>query len=189
MRPAAWRVDRVAGGGVLVPSCAAADTGGDALDAAVAEVEKIEVAGNASLENEATIDETLNLAEPSADIAPVPVPLTVGLNKQQTAAAKRSWRVELGQISAPPTALEGGEAPAEEGSPPPAGVSTAFFRERTTERGAVPAAVLDGASAADYNMQMKLLRSARRGPASAACGAAGGVASSIARRPGPLENT
>ena len=137
----------------------------------VAEVEKIEVAGNASLENEATIDETLNLAEPSADIAPVPVPLTVGLNKQQTAAAKRSWRVDLGQISAPPTALEGGEAPAEEGSPPPAGVSTAFFRERTTERGAVPAAALDGASAADYNMQMKLLRSARRGPASAACGA------------------
>ena len=70
----------------------------------MAEVEKIEVAGNASLENEATIDETLNLAEPSADIAPVPVPLTVGLNKQRVAAAKRSCRVELAR-SAPPTAL------------------------------------------------------------------------------------
>ena len=35
-------------------------------------------------------------------------------DSRHIAAAAGSWRVELGQISAPPPALEGGEAPAEE---------------------------------------------------------------------------
>ena len=126
------------------------------------------MAGNASLENEATIDETStsrSVGRPRGARAADGRPQQAADRCRQALVARRA-RANLGAADG----ARGRQAPAE-GSPPPAGVSTAFFRERTTERGAVPAAALDGASAADYNMQMKLLRSARRGPASAACGA------------------